>query len=447
MMRSIGVIAVLSKHILIVAAASAAENVVSDWNSLAVQATVTAGQNGLRQSRTLAIVHAAIHDALNAIDSRYKPYAFTGNAPARTSVDAAVASAARDALIGTIPVGAFPGFGTPAQQATAVNQVNAAYAMALAGITDGTAKSNGIAIGQAAAAAILALRSNDHATEFVPYTPGTQPGEWQPTPNPVPFDPPAAADRLPALLPGWGRVTTFVLRRSTQFSPDGPPRLSGQRYAREYNEVKAIGAQNSTTRTPEQSSIARFWYEPSPAGWTRIGRVVAQSRGLNPWDTARLLAVLNLAMADAFIAGFQTKYEVDFWRPVTAIRAGDTDGNDATDGDPAWSSFLNTPPNPDYTSTHSVLGGAAADVLRRFFGSDHVPFTITSGVPFAGITRSFRSFSEAASENGESRIYAGIHFRSAVEDGIKQGNRIGGFVFTHALRPVGNDSDDDESDR
>ena len=428
--------------------ASAAGNAVSDWNSIAVQATVTAGHNGPVQSRTLAIVHAAIHDALNAIDSRYQRYAFTGHAPTGTSADAAVAAAARDALTGAISAGALPfgGFGTPAQQATAVGQVNAAYATALAGITDGTAKNNGIAIGQAAAAAVLALRSADHATDLVPYTPGTQPGDWQPTPNPMPFDPPAAADRLPAVLPGWGRVITFVLKRSTQFSPDGPPRLSGRRYARDYNEVKAIGAQNSATRTAEQSSIARFWYESSPAGWSRIGRVVAESRGLNLWDTARLLALLNLAMADGFIAGFQTKYEVNFWRPVTAIRAGDTDGNDATVADPAWSTFLNTPAIPDYTSTHSVLGGAAAEVLRRFFGSDHVPFTTTSGVPFAGITRSFRSFSEAASENGDSRVYAGIHFRSAVEDGIKQGNKVGGFVFTHALRPLGSDNDD-ESDR
>ena len=141
-------------------------------------------------------------------------------------------------------------------------------------------------------------------------------------------------------------------------------------------------------------------------------------------------------MADGFIAGFETKYDFNFWRPVTAIRAGDTDGNDATVADPTWSTLLNTPAIPDYTSTHSVLGGAASDVLRRFFDDDDVPFTTTSGVPFAGLTRSFTSFSQAAAENGESRIYAGIHFRSAVEDGIAQGKKIGGFVFTHALRPL-----------
>ncbi len=314
--------------------------------------------------------------------------------------------------------------------------VNTAYATALAAIPDDAAKSNGIALGQAAAEAILALRSTDHATTFVTYTPGTQPGDWQPTPNPIPFDPPAAADFLRAALPGWGQVTPFVLRRSTQFEPNGPPRLSGKRYARDYNEVKEIGEKNSAIRTAEQTSIARFWYENASPAWSRIALAVAHSQGLNLWDTARLLALVNLAMADGVIAGFEAKYQFNFWRPVTAIRAGDTDGNDATIADPYWSSLLNTPAIPDYPSTHSVIGGAASEVLRQYFRNDDVPFTTTSGVPFAGLTRSYTSFSQAAAENGESRIYAGIHFRSAVEDGIQQGQKIGQFVFTHALQPL-----------
>jgi hypothetical protein len=420
-------------------------NPVSSWNSIAVQAALTAGENAIVASRTLAISQVAVHDALNAIDARYERYAFTGNAQAGASEDAAIAAAARDALVGAIVVGPLPfgGFGSPAAQAASVAQIDAAYATALAAIPDGLPKNDGIAIGQAAAAAILAMRSTDGATTLVTYTPGTQPGEWQPTANPVPFDPPAAADNLPAVLPGWGAVPPFVLRRSSQFEPNGPPALSGKRYASDYNEVKAIGEKNSPTRTAEQTSIARFWYEGSPAGWSRIARVVAESRGLDSWETARLLALVNLAMADGFIAGFETKYAINFWRPVTAIRAGDTDGNDETVADPAWSTLLNTPAIPDYTSTHSVLGGAAAEVLRRFFLNDEVLFTTTSGVPFAGLTRSFASFSQAAAENGESRIYAGIHFRSAVAEGIKQGTKIGGFVFTHALQPLEDDQDGD----
>jgi len=429
----------------IAAATPGAVDAVSNWNLIALQAAGTAGQGVIVQSRTLAIVQVAVHDALNAIDPRYERYVFKGQGHAGASVDAAIAAAARNALVGAIAVGAlpFPQFGTPALQAVAVAQVDAAYAAMLAGIPDGLSKSDGIAAGTAAAAAIVALRSTDHATTFVSYTPGTRPGDWQPTPNPVPFDPPAAADHLPAALPGWGHVTPFVLRHSDQFEPKGPPRLSGKRYARDYNEMKAIGEKNSTTRSGEQSRIARFWYEGATAGWNRIARNIANARHLDAWDEARLLAIMDLAQADGAIASFETKYTFNFWRPVTAIRAGDMDENDDTIADPGWESFLNTPMIPDYTSTHAVLGAAAAEVFRRFFRDDDVPFTTTSGAPFAGITRSFSSFSEAARENGESRIYAGIHFRAAVNDGIKQGKKIAAFAFTHVLRPLGCDDDDD----
>jgi PAP2 superfamily len=444
--RTIWVAAVASVVALCTGSALAATNPVSDWNAIAVQTLLAAGQGQIPATRTLAIIHIAIHDALNAIDSRYERYAFTGTAPHGASVDAAIASAAWNAIVGAVGVGLLPipNFGPPDLQEAAVAQAHAKYAAALAQIPDGISKDDGVAVGQAAAAAILARRTGDHAFDLVAYTPGTRPGDWQPTANPVPSDPPGGVDFAPANLPGWGRITPFALRRSDQFEPAGPPRLSGPRYARDYNEVKAIGEKNSTTRTTEQTSIARFWYEGSVFGWGRIAGIVAESRGLDNWETARLFALVNIAMADGFIAGFQTKYDFNFWRPVTAIRAADTDGNHRTVADPAWSSLLNTPAIPDYTSTHSILGGAASDVLRRFFHTDDVPFTTTSGAPFAGITRSFTSFSQAAIENGNSRIYAGIHFRSAVEDGIRQGNQIGRFVFTHALRSLHQDDDEDD---
>jgi len=418
---------------------------VGNWNVTAITATAMAGQNGVVQSRSLATAQVAVHDALNAIARRFEPYAFDGGIDPAASPDAAIATAAHDALVGLIPVGALPfvGFGSVAQQMAAVTFVNTTYTADLATIPDGNAKTRGIAVGHAAAQAILALRLVDGATTFVPYTPGTDPGDWQPTPNPLPFDPPAAGDRLPAVVPGWGNITTFVLRSSDQFLADGPPDLTSDRYTRDYDEVKAIGSKVSAVRTAEQELIARFWYEGSPVGWSRIARVVAQNRGLDPWQSARLLALINLAMADGFIEGFEGKYTYNFWRPVTAIRAGDTDGNDDTIPDPTWDSLLNTPAIPDYPSTHSVLGGAASEVLRRFFHHDDISFTTTSGAPFAGITRSFASFSDAALENGNSRIYAGIHFRAAVEDGIAEGKEIGRFVFTHALKPV----DDEDRER
>src|SRR5262249_30559778 len=167
----------------------------------------------------------------------------------------------------------------------------------------------------------------------------------------------------------------------------------------------------------------------------RVARVVAAQRGLDRWDSARLLALVNAVIADGYIAGADTRYLYSFWRPVTAIRAGDTDGNDATAADPAWESFMNTPPLPDYPSTHSVAGGAASAVLTRFFGSDGVSFSMTSGPPFAGITRSFRSFSHASGENADSRVYSGIHFRTACQDGIGQGEQIGRRAFAQYLQP------------
>jgi hypothetical protein len=322
------------------------------------------------------------------------------------------------------------------KQTAGVLFADSAYASALGAIPDGAAKTRGIAVGHAAAQAILTLRIGDGATAFVPYSAGTSPGDWQPTPNPVPFDPPAAGDRLPASVPWWGDIPTFGLRTSDQFQTDGPPALTSDRYTRDFNEVKAIGVKLSAVRTVDQTLIARFWYEGSPSGWSRIARVVAEAHALDAWERARLLALVNLAMADGFIAGWKDKYTFNFWRPVTAIRAGDTDGNDGTIPDPGWDSLLNSPALPDYPSTHSILGGAASEVLRRFFHHDDIAFTTTSGAPFGGITRSYTSFSQAAVENGNSRIYAGIHFRSAVEDGIAQGRRIGRFVFTHALKPL-----------
>jgi len=402
--------------ILALAGATARADVVTDWNVIATTAIPAGGLNfpAIQGSRILAMTHAAIHDALNAIDRRYKPYAMDRLAEPGASPEAAVAAAAHDVLVAQIP----------AQQAT----LDAAYASSLAGIPDGAAKTRGVAIGQAAAAAILALRIADGSNAPMPYTSGTGPGAWQPTP-------PAF---LPAALPGWGRVTPFALSSGAQFRPARPSYfdLTGVEYAADYNEEKSIGDAGSATRTAEQSEIARFWYEASPFGWNRIARNVLAQRSLDQWESARLFALLNFAMADGFIAGFEAKYFYNFWRPVTAIRAGGTDDNPDTVADPAWKSFLVTPNIPDYPSTHSVLGAAAAEVLARFFGEDAIGFTTTSGAPFPGITRSFTSFSQAARENADSRVYAGIHFRSACRDGLIQGAQVGQYAFGHTLRPA-----------
>ncbi len=414
---------------------SAPADEITDWNVIAIDVLALGGQNPVVMTRGLAMAHLAVHDALNAIDRRYEPYLYDARSEPGAAPGAAVAAAMRDVL-----VGALAGFGTPEQQAKGRERAEVAYSAALTNIPDSRAKQDGIAAGQAAAAAMLTLRKADGATAQVTYTPGTQPGQWRPHPNPVPANPPIsdavlAVGNWPAMLPQWGQMMPFTMRAPWQFRLRPPPTLTSETYAQDYNEVKRLGSKQTGARTAAQAEIARFWYEGSLQGWNRIARVIAAPRVLDRWEHARLFGLLNAAMADGYIAGADTRYLYNFWRPVTAIRAGDSDGNNATAGDPTWETFMNTPPLPDYPSTHSVLGGAAAVVMSRFFGTDRLSFTITSGPPFAGITRSFTSFSAAQEENGDSRVYAGIHFRNSTVAGILQGEQIGRQAFAQYLQP------------
>jgi hypothetical protein len=432
----------------IAAPTRAAADAALDWNVIGFDAAAAGGQINVALSRTVAMTQLAMHDALNALERRYEPYVYTAERPYRpganadpadpaTAADAAIAAAARDVLVGLMPE-----WGKPEQQGKAVAMVDAAYTAALAKLPDGAPKRHGIAVGQAATAAMLLARKSDGAGASAPYMPGMEPGKWRPHPNPSPANPPIADPALalgnaPAMLPQWGRVTPFTMVTPWQFRLAGPPALTSADYARDYDEVRRIGGKTGAVRSDEQSEIARYWYEGSSQGWSRIARVLAAERGLDRWESARLLALVNAAIADGFIAGFDTRYVYDLWRPVTAIRAGDADGNDLTAADARWESYLNTPPIPEYPSTHSIAGGAAATVLARFFGNDKIAFRMTSGAPFAGITRSFASFSQAAAENAESRIYAGLHFRSSCRDGIQLGQRVGGRAFANYLQPYG----------
>lgn len=315
---------------------------------------------------------------------------------------------------------------------------DAHYVQALGAIADGPAKAIGVETGRSAARAILARRTDDGSdTPYLDfaYPQGTLPGEYQFTPE-FPF----------ALAPGWKDVTPFALRRASQFSARPNFRLESRRYRADFDEVKALGGDGVTTpseRTPEQTEIALLWVESSPLQWNRIARAVSASQGLNLWENARLFGLLNIALADGYIAGFENKYRYNFWRPVTAIRRGDDDGNPGTTGDATWTPLAPTPPVPDHPSTHSIEGGAAAQVLKRFFGTDDVAFS-TCSLTLSGATcadpsptlRSYTSFTEAANENGLSRILVGFHFRNAVEQGIQQGRAIGDHVVDRVLRRV-----------
>jgi hypothetical protein len=416
-------------------AAPAAANEVLTWNETAVKVALAGGQSPVHITRTLAMVQGAVHDALNAIDRRYAAYFFEGPGEPGASPDAAVAAAAHTVLVCIVP-----SFGTPAQKVAAHAVAEEAYMAALSRGPDGPAKTQGVAVGRAAGAAMLNLRKDDGATRDAPYTPGTGPGKWRPHPNPDPPNPPIANAELargyaPAALPGWGNVTPFTLLSAAQFWLPGPPALTSEAYARDYNEIKRLGGQVSKERTAEQTEIARFWFEGAPS-WSRIARVVAAKQGLDAWDSARLLGLMSLAMADGYIAGFKVRYVYDFWRPVTAIREGATDGNDATVGDPSWNSLQNTPPVSDYPSTMSLISGAASVALAAAMGTDKVAFSVTSGPPYADITRSFTSFSQAAREAADSRVYAGIHFRTSCEDGLVLGSKVARRTVALYLQPV-----------
>lgn len=410
---------------------------VTKWNETAGKAAFDSGLSvnlPVLESRVYALTHAAIHDALNAIERRSEPYALFIPVTPGASREAAVATAARDVLVDQF--NRLITFGFPSQQAT----LDAAYADSLKLIPDGAAKTRGILIGKIAAAVILAIRVADGWDAQPPpdfnYPQGTAPGEYRFTP-PFNF----------AALTHWGRVTPFVLRDASQFRPGRPYPVTSLRYAVDFNEIKNLGGDGVMTpsaRTPEQTEIALFWVESSPLQWNRIARTVSAAAQLSLWENARLFGLLNLALADGYIGSFETKYHYNYWRPITAIREAATDRNPFTGADPAWTPLITTPPIPDYDSAHSVEGGAAAQVLKRFFGTDAVRFSTCSTTLSAGrncgeastVIRSYNSFSAAADENGLSRILVGIHFRKGVTEGIEHGRKIGNRAVNHFLRPV-----------
>src|SRR5262245_35763357 len=389
-------------------------DVVLEWNQMALQAIGQARVSPVVASRALAITQAADYDAVNAIDRLFEPYYADVHASHGASLEAVAAQAAHDTLTAL-----FPG-----QSST----FDAALAADLVGIPPGRAR-QGTEVGREVALQILEWRSTDGSDRVVPYTPGTGPGAWQPTP-------PAF---LPALAPQWPDVTPFAMTSDSQFGPAAPPALDSTEYAAAFNEVQSLGRDDSTTRTAEQAEIARFWNDATgtafaPGYWNRIAQDVATEQALSLVSDAHLFALLNIATADALIACWDAKYASSFWRPVTAIGAADTDGNAATEPDTSWSPLLVTPPFPSYTSAHSTVSGAAAEVLTALFG-DHYQFTVSAvSVPS---TRSFGSFEAAAAEAGRSRIYGGIHYTFDNLNGLAVGGEVADYVMGHFLRPRG----------
>jgi len=370
------------------------------------------------EARIYAMVFVAMHDALNTIHPEYARYALNAPVQCQASPNAAIAQAAHDVLVSLLPP----------QQAYADSLLSAS----LGAIPNCQAKSKGIDIGKASAAAMIAKRQNDGAaTAQFDIPQGTLPGQYRSTP---PFDGPPFNGFM--ATPGWGNITPFSLNSGTAFRPQPPYAINSPEYTKDFNEIKSLGSSTSITRNTDQTQIALFWLENAPLGWNRIARKLSIKRNLDAWEMTRLFALLQITEADANIAALNAKYFYKYWRPITAVRLGNADGNPNTQGDPSWDVLAPpTPPIPDYPSNHAVNGGAASALIAGFFHQDQIAFTTTSS-SLPNVIRSFASLSQAANENALSRIYVGYHFRHAITEGNKQGEKIGLYVFQHSLRPL-----------
>jgi PAP2 superfamily len=385
------------------------------WNSLLLNSVRAEMTPPPAAARKMAITHIAIYDAANSIAQCRAPYLYFAPMSDDLPLDAAIASAAHTTLSALFP------------------QFQLIYDMELADtlsqIPDGPNKNAAVSLGQDAAMAIIAERSGD-PDGTVP--PGSAPppgaGIWKPTP-------PAF---VPFLLPGWAEMPPFAMRVTDEFRRHSPPKLKSGEYTKDFNRVKSMGSKVSKTRTADQTQIALFWADgpgttTPPGHWNLIAQDVAVQEELSTSENARLFALLNITLADAAIVAWDMKFEYYFWRPITAIREANLDNNPRTHADSAWEPLINTPPFPGYVSGHSTFSGSAATLLRRFFDNDRIAFT-TSSDAMPGVFRSYKSFSEAADEAGQSRIYGGIHFDCDDKVGQQAGRQLANYVFSHFLK-------------
>lgn len=386
------------------------------WNEVALNAIKTERTPPPQAARNLAILHAALYDAVNAIDGRFRPYRVAIRPQGTVSPECAAAIAAHRVLLELYP--------------RLVESCDSALDAVLENIPDGPAKEGSIAWGQRVAEEILSWRAEDGSRRVVRYTPSNTPGLWRPTP-------PGFHE---ALLPHWRYVTPFAIPSTRDFVPAVPPALNSAAYTEAFREVRDLGRIDSNVRTEDQTLIAHFWNDDAgtvtpPGHWNRIAQTVSRQLGLSLADNARLFALLNVSLADAGIVCWEGKFGYSYWRPITAIHEADLDDNPDTAPDRSWQSLLTTPPFPSYASGHSTFSGAAAAALARFFGNDAVRFSIGSeGTP--DVTRSFAGFWAAAQEAGRSRIYGGIHYEFDNQEGLRTGRAVAEYIVRAYFLPV-----------
>ena len=370
---------------------------VTEWDVTVCQLTADAKLPTPPANRLMAIVQTSVFEAANAITHRYAYGSIHLNAAAGASLEAAVAAANHAALLQLLP----------AQQAA----IEMAYQSALAGISEGAAKTAGIAVGESAAAAVLAARMNDGAAAPETYRPATSAGVYVPTVIPA--------------VPQWPQRKPWLLSSAAQFRPAAPPALTSKLWARDFNESKLLGARHSTARTAEQTQMAQFWETTGPQIYHGVLRSVANAPGRDLTRNARLFAMAAQATDDAVIAVFDAKYTFAFWRPITAIRNGDIDGNDATERDASWQPFIDTPLHPEYPCAHCIVAGAIGTVLRAEVGSASMPTLTTTSPTAQGAARSWSNVDDFMQEVANARIYDGVHFRNSAEVGTAMGRQIG----------------------
>ena len=392
----------------LLASSMARADVVTDWNIKASAIVVEAKLGPAPGWRVLAIVHTAVYEAANAITKRYPSSGLQLEAVPGASVEAAIA-AANHATLGKL---------VPSQQAA----IDTTYHTALEMITDGPAKTAGMAVGEKAAGVILAMRTEDGATTRETYRPHTTAGVYVPTVIPV--------------ISQWPQRKPWLMTSPSQFRPGPPPSLTSEMWARDYNEIKELGNKSSTRRTAEQTAIARFWEATLPPIYCGIVHSVTTLPGREVTQNARLFAAVAQAIDDALIAVFDAKYHYNFWRPVTAIRNGDIDGNDATEREPSWMPLINTPMHPEYPCAHCIVSSAVGTVLQAEIGTGPMPTLTTTSYTANGASRSWTTINDFIQEVAQARIYDGVHYRNSNEVGMAMGKQIGELAAAKYLQPL-----------
>lgn len=405
--------AILTAVLTMSPAAAAASDPVLAWNAIAVSA---ATQNPFNQARVLAITQLAVFEAVNAIEGGYEPYLGTIVAPAGASSQAAAIAAAYRVLRHYAPASA--------------GMLDAARVTSLAAIADGSSKEGGIAVGEAAAAAMIAARANDGSTSPAFSLPNsTDAGVWQLT-SPL-------CTAAGGVLLHWRDVTPFAIADPAAFRPTPPPALTSNLYAKDFDEVQRVGKSDSAERPQHRTDVARFYAAASPGYVMNLAaRQAAVAQGRSMSDNARSLALINMAINDSFIVSFNTKYHYNFWRPETAIAGGDIDGNDKTTADPSWRPLIGAPCFPGYTSNHASGSYGGAEMLRRIYGGEGHAITITTAA-FPALVYHYSQFKEITADIDDARVYGGIHFRFDQEGGARIGRDVATAVHHAHLRPIG----------